>query len=163
MFLADAVGVRAASLCCIELGEVGGDAISPVTWKNLHAPHLKGLGNIRLMYAYLLRFFALISLSLGACFAQMPPTSVVTTPQVRAELVAHAPQGLKAGEPLMLGLLLQHQPGWHTYWLNAGDSGLATQLNWTLPKGMSAGPTVWPTPRMIRVANMVNHGGVLLL
>ena len=110
------------------------------------------------MYACLLRFFALITLGLGNCFAQMPPTSVVTTPQVRAELVAHAPQGLKAGEPLSLGLLLQHQPGWHTYWLNAGDSGLATQLNWTLPPGLQAGNTLWPIPQMIRVGDMVNHG-----
>jgi len=110
------------------------------------------------MYACLLRFFALITLGLGNCFAQMPPTSVVTTPQVRAELVAHAPQGLKAGEPLSLGLLLQHQPGWHTYWLNAGDSGLATQLNWTLPPGLQAGNTLWPIPHMIRVGDMVNHG-----
>ena len=110
------------------------------------------------MTAYLLRFFALISLSLGACFAQMPPSSVVKTPQVRAELVAQAPQGVKAGEPLMLGLLVQHQPGWHTYWLNAGDSGLATQLNWTLPQGLQAGNTLWPIPQMIRVGDMVNHG-----
>ncbi len=101
---------------------------------------------------------AAMVLHAAAVGAQTTATAVVTTPQVRAELVAHAPQGVKAGSPLMLGLLLQHQPGWHTYWLNAGDSGLATQLNWTLPKGMSAGPTVWPTPRMIRVANMVNHG-----
>ena len=110
------------------------------------------------MRAYLLRLFALISLSLGTCFAQMPASSVVTTPQVRAELVAHAPQGVKAGEPLMLGLLLQHQPGWHTYWLNAGDSGLATQLNWTLPQGLQAGNTLWPIPHMIPVGDMVNHG-----
>ena len=111
-----------------------------------------------LMNAYLLRLFALISLSLGTCLAQVPSVSVVTTPQVRAELVAHAPQGLKAGEPLMLGLLLQHQPGWHTYWLNAGDSGLATQLNWNLPQGLQAGNTLWPLPQMIRVGDMVNHG-----
>lgn len=99
-----------------------------------------------------------VVLCASAAWSQTPATAVVTTPQVRAELVAHAPQGVKAGSPLMLGLLLQHQPGWHTYWLNPGDSGLATQLSWQLPKGLSAGPTVWPTPRMIHVANMVNHG-----
>jgi thiol:disulfide interchange protein DsbD len=110
------------------------------------------------MRNYLLRFIALFSLSLGTCLAQMPASSVVTTAQVRAELVAHAPQGVKAGEPLLLGLLLQHQPGWHTYWLNAGDSGLATQLNWTLPNGLQAGNTLWPIPHMIRVGDMVNHG-----
>ncbi len=90
--------------------------------------------------------------------AQSLSSAVVTTPQVRAELVVHAPQGVQAGQGLMLGLLLKHQPGWHTYWLNPGDSGLATQLTWTLPQGLKAGPTLWPVPRMIPVANMVNHG-----
>ena len=71
----------------------------------------------------------------AASLAQGLPSAVVTTPQVRAELVVHAPQGVQAGQSLMLGLLLKHQPGWHTYWLNPGDSGLATQLNWTLPPG----------------------------
>ena len=101
---------------------------------------------------------AAVVLHAAAVGAPTPATAVVTTPQVRAELVAHAPQGVKAGSPLMLGLLLQHQPGWHTYWLNAGDSGLATQLNWTLPQGMQAGNTLWPIPQMIRVGDMVNHG-----
>jgi thiol:disulfide interchange protein DsbD len=116
------------------------------------------LGNMGHMRAYLLRLFALISLSLGSSFAQLPSSAVVTTPQVRAELVAHAPQGIQAGQALTLGLLLSHQPGWHTYWLNPGDSGLATQLNWTLPPGLQAGNTVWPLPQMIPVADMVNHG-----
>jgi len=92
------------------------------------------------------------------CSAQGLLSAVVTTPQVRAELVVHAPHGVQAGQSLMLGLLLQHQPGWHTYWLNPGDSGLATQLTWTLPEGMTAGPVMWPLPHMIPVANMVNHG-----
>jgi len=108
--------------------------------------------------------FQLLTVLLGVVWwsavshAQSLSTSVVTTPQVRAELVVHAPQGAQAGQTLMLGLLLQHQPGWHTYWLNPGDSGLATQLTWTLPDGLKAGATLWPVPRMIPVANMVNHG-----
>jgi len=96
--------------------------------------------------------------SMSPAWAQGLPSAVVTTPQVRAELVAHAPEGVQAGQPLKLGLLLQHQPGWHTYWLNPGDSGLATRLSWQLPNGLVAGPTVWPLPGMIQVANMVNHG-----
>jgi len=117
---------------------------------------------MRHMHMLLFRFFwlfvALFGLGLAASQAQLPARSVVTTPQVRAELVAHAPQGLQAGQPVLLGLLLKHQPGWHTYWLNAGDSGLATQLAWTLPKGLQAGNTLWPIPQMIRVGEMVNHG-----
>ncbi len=90
---------------------------------------------------------------------------VVQTPQVRAELVAHAPQGVGPGKPLQLGLWLQHQPHWHTYWKNPGDSGLATTLNWTLPQGWRPGDIQWPTARKIPVGSLANYGyeGSLLL
>src|SRR5690606_29150088 len=77
-------------------------------------------------------------------------SAVVTTPRVRAELVAHAPQGVAPGEPLWLGLLITHQPGWHTYWKNPGDSGLPTEMAWQLPAGLDAGEIAWPVPEKIR-------------
>ena len=104
-------------------------------------------------------FFALtLWLSSVFAWAQTTTSPVVTTPQVRAELMAYAPQGVQAGQALWVGLQIKHQPGWHTYWQNPGDSGLATQLNWHLPPGMKAQELLWPTPRMIPVGNMVNHG-----
>jgi len=91
--------------------------------------------------------------------------AVVTTPRVRAELVAHAPDGVTPGQPLWLGLRITHQPEWHTYWKNAGDSGLPTQLQWQLPAGLEAGEIDWPVPEAIRVGPLVNYGyeGELLL
>jgi len=104
-------------------------------------------------------FFALtLLLSSVFAWAQTTASAVVTTPQVRAELMAYAPQGVQAGQALWVGLQIKHQPGWHTYWQNPGDSGLATQLNWQLPPGMKAQELLWPIPRMIPVGNMVNHG-----
>ncbi|MBP7915684.1 MAG: thioredoxin family protein [Giesbergeria sp.] len=92
-------------------------------------------------------------------------TSVVTTPRVRAELVAYAPQGVAAGQPLWLGLQIAHQPGWHTYWKNPGDSGLPTELRWTLPAGVDVGDIAWPVPQKLRVEQMANYGyeGTVLL
>lgn len=84
--------------------------------------------------------------------------SVVSTPQVRAELWVHAPHGLVAGQSAWLGLSLQHQPEWHTYWKNPGDSGLPTQLEWALPPGLTTGPVAWPLPRKLPVADMTNYG-----
>jgi thiol:disulfide interchange protein DsbD len=91
--------------------------------------------------------------------------AVVTTDQVRAELVAHAPQGVSAGQPLWLGLAIEHQPHWHTYWKNPGDSGLPTTLQWTLPDGFQAGEIAWPTPSRLPIGPLMNHGyeGRLLL
>ena len=91
--------------------------------------------------------------------------AVISTEQVRAELVAHAPQGVLPGQPLWLGLVLEHQPHWHTYWKNPGDSGLPTTLAWTLPAGFKAGEIDWPTPSRLPIGPLMNHGyeGRLLL
>lgn len=98
---------------------------------------------------------AQIQLKLGAA---QSPADQASTPHVRAQLVLHAPQGIAPGQEVRLGLLLQHQPGWHTYWKNAGDSGLPTQLSWTLPAGLDAGEIDWPVPQQIRVGDLLNYG-----
>ncbi|WP_265300143.1 protein-disulfide reductase DsbD family protein [Verminephrobacter eiseniae] len=92
-------------------------------------------------------------------------SSVVATPHLRAELLAHAPQGVTAGQPLWLGLAIDHQPGWHTYWKNPGDSGLPIELDWTLPAGLEAGEIAWPLPRKIAIGTLLNYGyeGAMLL
>lgn len=84
--------------------------------------------------------------------------AVVTTPQVRAELLVNAPDGVAPGKTFWLGLRLQHQPHWHTYWKNPGDSGLPTQLQWTLPDGLQAGEVAWPVPRKIAIGTLANLG-----
>jgi thiol:disulfide interchange protein len=101
----------------------------------------------------------------AAGLAQAGAKSVVTTERVRAELMAHAPDGLAAGKSVWVGLQLAHQPEWHTYWKNSGDSGLPTQLQWTLPAGVVAGEIAWPVPKKIPIGNLANYGyeGTVLL
>ncbi|MEI8028476.1 MAG: thioredoxin family protein [Comamonadaceae bacterium] len=104
------------------------------------------------------------SLLIAACFlstgagAQNPAKTIVTTAQVRAELMAHAPDGADPGKAVWLGLQLTHQPEWHTYWKNSGDSGLPTTLQWTLPVGVTAGEIAWPLPKKIPIGNLANYG-----
>ena len=83
---------------------------------------------------------------------------VVTTDQVRAELLAWAPDGVGPGKQVWLGLQLAHQPDWHTYWKNSGDSGLPTTLEWQLPPGIMAGEVAWPTPKKIPIGTLANYG-----
>ena len=92
-------------------------------------------------------------------------THVVKTEQVRAELLVHAPQGLQAGQTFWLGLQIEHQPDWHTYWQNPGDSGLPTRLQWQLPAGLQAGDIAWPLPKKFPIGTLANYGyeGRLLL
>ncbi|MCZ2497433.1 DUF255 domain-containing protein [Xylophilus sp. Kf1] len=97
---------------------------------------------------------------------QAPAAPVsVTTPRVQAELVVHAPEGVVAGGSFKVGLRIVHQPHWHTYWRNPGDSGLATQLDWKLPPGLVAGEIEWPVPRRLPVGPLANYGyeGTVLL
>lgn len=97
--------------------------------------------------------------------AALGDQTAVTTPQVRAELLAYAPDGLAPGQEAWLGLRITHRPEWHTYWKNPGDSGLATSLQWTLPAGLESGDIQWPTPHKLPVGPLMNYGyeGTLLL
>jgi thiol:disulfide interchange protein DsbD len=91
--------------------------------------------------------------------------AIVQTEQVRAQLLAHAPRGIAPGNEIWLGLRLEHQPHWHTYWKNAGDSGLPTTFTWTLPAGAAAGDIDWPTPSRLPIGPLLNFGydGIALL
>ena len=106
--------------------------------------------------------FAIFLVSISAlptkANAQNNAKSVVKTEQVRAELVAHAPEGVGSGKTLWVGLLIEHQPHWHTYWKNSGDSGLPTVLEWDLPKGVSAGELAWPLPKKLKLGTLINYG-----
>ncbi|HOZ93511.1 MAG TPA: protein-disulfide reductase DsbD family protein [Ottowia sp.] len=105
--------------------------------------------------------------------AQIGDKTEVRTEQVQARLLAHAPQGVPVGlaadaaarQPVWLGLQITHAPDWHTYWKNAGDSGLPTELQWTLPPGVLAGDIAWPLPRKIPIGHLANYGyeGTVLL
>ncbi|MBS0541693.1 MAG: thiol:disulfide interchange protein, partial [Proteobacteria bacterium] len=79
------------------------------------------------------------------------------TDNVRAELISEAGT-IKAGEPFWVALRQTIRPHWHTYWKNPGDSGLPTEIEWTLPAGAKADPIVWPTPSFIDVGGIVNYG-----
>ncbi len=85
-------------------------------------------------------------------------------PHVNAELVA-ARTAIRAGETLTIALRLQHQPQWHTYWRNPGDSGLPTAVDWQIPAGAKMGAIEWPAPKRLPVGPLVNYGyeGELLL
>lgn len=100
----------------------------------------------------------LVSTLLAAPLLALAAGSVVTTPQVKAELVAHAPEGVSAGKPVWLGLVITHQPHWHTYWKNPGDSGLPTSFEWSLPAGAMAGDIQWPTPKQLPIGPLMNYG-----
>ena len=56
------------------------------------------------------------------------------------------------------GLELTMDDGWHTYWINPGTAGIATDIEWTLPKGVSAGSIQWPTPDKFTALGSIGYG-----
>ena len=53
------------------------------------------------------------------------------------------------GQPFTIALRMQHEPHWHSYWINAG-TGYPTSLVWTLPAGFTASEIQWPTPHIVQ-------------
>lgn len=79
------------------------------------------------------------------CLAFVP---LAADAQVSASLVA-ADTSIQPGRALTVAVRLDHEPHWHTYWINAG-TGYPTTLEWHLPQGWSAGQIQWPTPIAIK-------------
>jgi len=68
--------------------------------------------------------------------------------------------------PVKMGFHIDLEPGWHLYWTNPGDAGLAPAVRWTLPTGFAAGPLLHPVPEKSVEAGLVSYGhsnSVLLL
>ena len=61
-------------------------------------------------------------------------------------------------QPLKVALVQKIEKGWHTYWVNPGDSGLPTTIDWSLPAGFAAGDIAWPTPRRIPFGPLISYG-----
>jgi thiol:disulfide interchange protein DsbD len=65
--------------------------------------------------------------------------------KVKARLIADV-SSMKAGEPFTVAVVLAMQPGWHIYWKNPGDAGLATKLQFNAPAGFKVEPADYPLP-----------------
>ena len=95
----------------------------------------------------------LAALALASALQAAP----VRTPNVEAELVPLSTAAVP-GARTTVALRLKMREGWHSYWRNPGDSGLATTIEWTLPAGVSAGPIDWPAPHALSFGPLVNYG-----
>ena len=87
------------------------------------------------------------ALPLAALLASNPAHSAEKEPShVQAELLAEQ-SSIQPGGKITLGVRLKMSGGWHTYWRNPGDSGMATKVTWILPPGFKAGELRWAYPK----------------
>jgi len=78
-------------------------------------------------------------------------------PRVRVELVSEV-RAIAPGQTFWVALYQRIAPGWHTYWLNPGDSGEPPRIEWALPSGFTAGEITWPFPERIPVGPAMTYG-----
>lgn len=78
-----------------------------------------------------------------------------TSEQVR--LIAERPT-VAPGASFTLAVDLQTRPGWHTYWLNPGDAGLAPTLRWRLSEGVRLTRVQYPVPDRFEEEGIVSLG-----
>ena len=62
------------------------------------------------------------------------------------------------GQSFRVGLFIQHEKGWHTYWRQPGIVGVPTTLEWQLPEGFKAGPLEYPEPEATKMFQIKAQG-----
>jgi DsbC/DsbD-like thiol-disulfide interchange protein len=81
------------------------------------------------------------------------PSEQHATLQLISEQDAFVP-----GKELWVALRFTLDDGWHTYWLNPGDSGEAPRIDWHLPGGFQAGQIQWPYPTRLLNPPFADYG-----
>src|ERR1700732_1414443 len=93
---------------------------------------------------------------LGPCGAVAQSQSF---PHGTVRLVAET-SGVQTAHNFTLAFHFSLEDGWHTYWVNPGDSGEPPRVAWTLPPGITAGSMEWPAPEKLGTSFVVDYGYV---
>jgi len=84
---------------------------------------------------------------------------------MKAELVSESLHP-KPGSTILIAIKMTPKPGWHGYWSNPGDSGIAPSGTWSTPKGVKVGPLLHPAPSLMvsdGIASFVHSGPHMLV
>jgi len=106
----------------------------------------------------------LLCIAVAASPARALESTAVSSPRAAVTLVTDTDQAT-AGRPFKAALRLRLAPGWHTYWQNPGDAGVAPELSFDPVRGTVAGPIDWPAPEQVAEGPLITfayEGDVLL-
>ncbi|MBN19938.1 MAG: thiol:disulfide interchange protein [Bdellovibrionaceae bacterium] len=79
------------------------------------------------------------------------------SPHVEIEWLPET-ETIQPGTRFWTAVRMQMEEGWHVYWRNPGDSGKEPRFDWVLPEGIEQTQFLWPTPRRIPFAHLINYG-----
>jgi thiol:disulfide interchange protein DsbD len=109
-------------------------------------------------------------MSCFASFASGAIALVAVATAARADRVAVPPEhvtmravadtsAVEAGTSFDVAVVFEVDHGWHIYWENPGDAGLATTMKVTAPAGFTVGDVRYPGPvRFVSPGNIESYG-----
>lgn len=113
---------------------------------------MRSMGLIKKLTFSMLSMF-LFSATISVQAQDVPPDQRLTTVELFAESATVAP-----GQSFTVAMKMTPEPSWHTYWINPGDAGMRTSINWELPEGFSASEIQFPAPEAFEFSELVNYG-----
>ncbi len=75
--------------------------------------------------------------------------------RTKVDLVNLTPD-IRAGEKALVALRYRCDPHFHIYWQNPGDAGAPPSVEWTEKAGTSIGGFIWPGPKLLDQAGVMN-------
>ncbi len=81
----------------------------------------------------------------------------VRATHLTVELVTEA-TSIAPNHDFLAGLHFVLDPGWHIYWINAGDAGEPPRVDWHLPAGITAGDLQFPAPERLPLGPLMDFG-----
>ena len=99
-----------------------------------------------------IRYF--ISLLIFSSFSYGNP---VETGHAKVSLVKSY-TNLSSQNELFIGIKMDMQKNWHTYWKNPGDSGGPIKVIWDLPENVTIEGPLWPTPELLPYPPLMTYG-----
>ena len=97
-----------------------------------------------------------IFLALSILWCAVLLANPVETGHAKASLITNLQSSSQ--ESFYVGVRLQMQDGWHTYWENPGDSGSPFEATWTTDAGVIIENVSWPTPQTIPYPPLMTYG-----
>ena len=62
------------------------------------------------------------------------------------------------GNKKLIGIKMDMQKNWHTYWKNPGDSGGPIKVQWKTSDNIEIGNIKWPSPELIPYEPLMTYG-----
>jgi DsbC/DsbD-like thiol-disulfide interchange protein len=104
-------------------------------------------------------------LMLAACALAIPSAAFSAGPFIHVDMVTSTTSP-RPGSTVLVGFRMVPRAGWHGYWSNAGESGIAPAVRWTAPPRVHFGPLLHPAPTLLRsmgLASYVHDGPHVLI